>query len=107
MDTTPHARDLWQGIAGHFDSFSQVMCEFIDNSVSNFEGENIPNKSVHINLEEVGRNRIKVQVEDNGTGIEDFQPVIRLGDKSARQTPLNEHGFGLKHALATANPQNN
>jgi Histidine kinase-, DNA gyrase B-, and HSP90-like ATPase len=107
MDTTPYAQDLWEGIAGHFDSFSQVICEFIDNSISNFEGRNIPNKSVHINLEEVRSNRVKVQLEDNGTGIEDFQPVIRLGDKSPRQTPLNEHGFGLKHALATANPKNN
>ncbi|WP_396129452.1 hypothetical protein [Exiguobacterium mexicanum] len=39
-------------------------------------------------------------------GIASFEPIMRLGDKSVKQSPLNEHGFGLKHALATANPSN-
>ncbi len=103
MDTTPFAKDLWEGIAGHFDSFSQVVCEFIDNSISNFEGRNIPNKTVHINIDELGNDRLNVEIEDNGTGISEYQPAIRLGDKSVRQTPLNEHGFGLKHAPPRAN----
>ncbi|MFZ1700228.1 MAG: ATP-binding protein [Pyrinomonadaceae bacterium] len=106
MNTTPYADDLWQGIAGHFDSFSQVVCEFVDNCISNFEGSGSVNKTVLISLEDQGNN-VLVRIEDNGTGIKDFEPVFRLGDKSQRQTPLNEHGFGLKHALATANPDNN
>lgn len=105
MDTTPLARDLWEGIGGHFDSFSQVICEFVDNSIANFEGKNIPNKTINLSLEET-RDRIRVLIEDTGSGIENFQAVLRIGDKSARQSPLNEHGFGLKHALASADPEN-
>lgn len=106
MNTTPLAQDLWDGIAGQFDSISQVLCEFIDNSISNFEAEKIPHKTVHITIEKNGRGKVQFSLEDSGFGIKDFEPVFKLGDKSIRQTPLNEHGFGLKHALATANPSN-
>lgn len=106
MDTTPLAQDLWSGIGGHFDSITQVICEFIDNSISNFEGKKVTNKSISIKLEEKNAETIQILIEDTGTGIGNFQSVLRLGDKSAIQTPLNEHGFGLKHALATANPDN-
>ena len=29
-----------------------------------------------------------------------------MGDQEARETPMNEHGFGMKHALATADGSN-
>ena len=106
MNTTPLAQDLWDGIAGQFDSISQVLCEFIDNSISNFEAGKIANKTVCINIDKKNTGMVKFTVEDNGSGIEDFEPVFKLGNKTIRQTPLNEHGFGLKHALATANPSN-
>ena len=32
------ASELWSGIGGHFDNYSQILCEFIDNSISNFLG---------------------------------------------------------------------
>ncbi len=106
MDTTPLAQDLWEGIGGHFDSFSQVICEFIDNAIANFEGKNAPNKTINIGISE-DTQKIKVIIEDTGTGIDNFNAVLKLGDKSARQSPLNEHGFGLKHALASADHDNN
>jgi hypothetical protein len=103
----PLANDLWQGIGGHFDSLSQVLCEFIDNSISNIIGNSnqVYNRSILINIEQVQEN-YSIKIEDNGTGISDFDSVLRIGDKSLRTSPLNEHGFGLKHALATANPSN-
>lgn len=108
MNETPAANDLWSGIGGHFDSFTQVICEFIDNSIANFEGKKSTTKTVLITLEEdIATNSVNVTIEDNGTGIDNFEPVFRLGDKTIRQSPLNEHGFGLKHALASANPNNN
>lgn len=106
MNTTPLAQDLWEGIGGHFDSFSQVICEFVDNSIANFEGKNAPNKTINISIAE-DTQKIKVIIEDTGTGIDNFEAVLKLGDKSARQSPLNEHGFGLKHALASADHDNN
>lgn len=47
-----------------------------------------------------------VSIEDSGTGIKDLDAAFELGNTSGRETPLNEHGFGLKHALASANPAN-
>lgn len=93
-------------MGGHFDNFTQIISEFVDNAVANFEGTDSDGRIVSITIKEVSDNKVKVQVEDTGTGIKDFESAIKLGDKSHAQSPLNEHGFGLKHALATANPDN-
>lgn len=106
MNTIPLAHDLWHGIAGHFDSITQVLCEFVDNSVSNFEGKSVPTKTIQLDFEQI-KGGVKIKIEDTGTGLENLEPVMRLGDRTVRETPLNEHGFGLKHALASANPENN
>jgi histidine kinase/DNA gyrase B/HSP90-like ATPase len=107
IDATPQAADLWAGIAGHFDSISQVISEFLDNSISNFEARKVQPRSIQVNVEELGDNVVQFRIEDTGSGIEHLAPCVRLGDKSVRETPLNEHGFGLKHALASADPDNN
>jgi hypothetical protein len=106
IDTTPRARELWAGIAGHFDSVTQVLCEFIDNSVSNLEASQKGARSVLVVVKELSTVEIEISIEDTGSGIKDLAPTMRLGDTSVRQSPLNEHGFGLKHALASANPMN-
>jgi hypothetical protein len=106
IDATPNAKELWAGIAGHFDSITQVICEFIDNSVSNLEAIKAATKSIRVNVEPLNENTIRIQIEDTGSGIVDLAPVMRLGDQTIKQTPLNEHGFGLKHALASADPSN-
>ena len=36
----PTADELWAGIGGNFDSLSQIVCEFIDNSISFFKSSN-------------------------------------------------------------------
>ena len=106
-DSQPRAGDLWRGIGGHFDSFDQVVIEFIDNSVSNFIANGLKQRNISIILEKVSDGeRVRVTIEDTGTGIDDFEPVMRLGERSERESPLNEHGFGLKHALASANQSN-
>lgn len=48
-----------------------------------------------------------VQIVDTGTGIKNLNAAFTLGCRNASESPLNEHGFGLKHALASANPENN
>jgi hypothetical protein len=105
-DATPLASDLWAGIAGHFDSITQVLCEFIDNSVSNFEAHRGQLRSIRLDVEELRGGEVRVRIEDTGTGIQNLTPSMRLGDQTVRETPLNEHGFGFKHALASADPEN-
>jgi len=107
MDATPKEDQLWEGIGGHFDSFNQVISEFIDNCIANFEGNSVPARTIYLKFSEnPAQETISVSIEDSGTGIEYFEPVLRIGEKSVGESPLNEHGFGLKHALASADQEN-
>ena len=106
INNMPDANDLWKGIGGYFDSLGEILCEFIDNSISNFRGNpSVVNNSIMIKFKEAG-NKIYVTVADSGTGIKDLNAAFTLGSHAGAETLLNEHGFGFKHALASANPEN-
>lgn len=104
----PNAQELWAGIGGHFDNLGQIINEFLDNSISNFIGNTdiLNSRNILITLEELESGNVGVTIEDTGTGIKDLNDAFTLGCQSAGESPLNEHGFGLKHALASANPKN-
>ncbi|MCH5270240.1 MAG: sensor histidine kinase [Lachnospiraceae bacterium] len=107
INNTPHADELWAGIGGHFDSLGQIVNEFIDNCISNFTGNNTMTRNIIISLVETTVNGdVKISIEDSGTGIKKLNEAFTLGSCAAAESPLNEHGFGLKHALASANPAN-
>jgi uncharacterized protein (UPF0297 family) len=106
INVSPYADALWKGVGGHFDSFSEIIYEFIDNIISNYDKNKSMIRSAIINIEPAGNSTIRVKIEDSGSGIESTEAALRLGDTSNKQTPLNEHGFGFKHALASANPEN-
>jgi hypothetical protein len=107
IDNRPSAQELWAGIGGHFDNLGQIINEFIDNSVSNFVGNNTETRNINITLKELTTNgNVRVSIEDTGTGIKNINEAFTLGCIAAGESPLNEHGFGLKHALASANPAN-
>ncbi|NFO40093.1 hypothetical protein FDB42_08175 [Clostridium botulinum] len=110
MDIKPLAKDLWAGVGGHFDSISQIIDEFIDNSISNLEAYKMLNRTINITInkryDNLGNEKVIISVEDAGTGINNLESALKFGDKSYQHTPLNEHGFGFKHALASANPEN-
>jgi len=105
IENTPIASELWKGIGGHFDTFSQILCEFIDNSISNFIGNNLKSKTIIIDIKQL-ESSVLISIEDSGTGIKNLSNAFCLGNKESIDSPLNEHGFGMKHALASANPEN-
>ncbi len=107
IENTPHDNEVWKGIGGHFDFLSQIIHEFIDNGISNFIGHNSITRNIVITFKEATNNNIQVTIEDQGTGIRDLNTAFCLGNTSGGDSPLNEHGFGMKHALASANPDNN
>lgn len=108
LSNYPSAEELWSGIGGHFDSLGQIINEFIDNSVSNFEGNNCLHRDIFLSIKEVCEGGdVSITIEDSGTGIKDLDKAFTLGSRDAAESPLNEHGFGLKHALASVNPENN
>ena len=101
--------EMWEGLGGNFDNIQQIICEFIDNSVSNLTGKNsgdIQQKLIIVEFNVISENDILVKVEDSGTGICDLDSCFKIGSKKAQESPLNEHGFGMKHALAAADKEN-
>jgi hypothetical protein len=107
IDNKPDGDIIWRGLGGHFDSLSQIINEFIDNSISNFIGANPIIKNIVISIEEKSNREYFISIEDSGTGIRNINAAFTLGSQESKDSPLNEHGFGFKHALATANPNNN
>ena len=108
IENKPKANEIWEGIGGHFDSLGQIINEFLDNCVSNFIGNNTSIRNIIIYLRELSQNgSVEIKIEDSGTGIKNLDAAFTLGSRIAGESPLNEHGFGLKHALASANPENN
>lgn len=98
--------DVWAGLGGHFESLGQVINEFIDNSISNFIANETELRNIIITLKELNDDNVQVSIEDTGTGILDLNAAFSMGARDAAETPMNEHGFGIKHALAAANPTN-
>jgi len=40
IENMPDIDTFWKGLGGHFDSFDQLINEFLDNSISNFNYNN-------------------------------------------------------------------
>lgn len=102
----PSVSEVWNGIAGHFDNMTQNLNEFIDNAISNFSVNDLYSRNILITVEELNNDEVAITIEDTGTGIKDLNNAFTLGCQLSRESPFNEHGFGLKHALANANPNN-
>lgn len=101
INNTPRGEELWRSISGNFQRFPQILNELVDDALSNFRAYAPAQRRVEIRLAHRG-DHVEVTVADTGTGILDLDAALRLGCKSAGETPLNEHGMGLKHALASA-----
>lgn len=101
--------EMWEGLGGNFDNIQQIIFEFVDNSVSNLTGINsnlLQNKQIDIIFKVYDENNILIQIQDTGTGINNLDNALSIGNKQSQESPLNEHGFGLKHALAAADKEN-
>ena len=101
IDNAPNGKEFFAGISGNFKNFGQTLCELIDNPISNFHAHGIRGR-VEIVLEEQG-DYVDVSVRDNGTGIENMDAALTIAARSCAESTLNEHGMGLKHALASIN----
>lgn len=99
--------NLWAGLGTQYTSISQVINEFVDNSISNFKGNpSLSSKSIIISITELDTGDVKISIEDSGTGIADFSNAFGIGARGRLDSPFNEHGFGMKQAFAAANPKN-
>lgn len=102
LNNTPNATALWGDLGSNFHDLSQAICEFCDDAVSNFDGNEANstlNRVIRIQIMPMN-GMVDITVEDGGTGIQDLNNALTLAGLAQQETPLNEHGYGLKHALA-------
>ena len=98
----PSADLIWKTLGSNLNNISQAICELVDNSISNFR-----KYSDHLSLVRTVRimvtylgEIVEIIVEDGGTGIENLDNAMTLAGMADQETPLNEHGYGLKHTCA-------
>ena len=101
IHNNPKGQELWRSISGNFQRFPEIINEFVDDALSNFRATRPDQRRVEIRLRP-WEEFVDVSVVDTGTGIRDIHAALTLGSRSGGETALNEHGMGLKHALASA-----
>ena len=80
LDNTPSGFALFQAIGGHYTSPAQAIEELVDNAISSIKANG-------------GSGEVILCLTDGG----DYVDISGCG---GAQTPLNEHGCGLKNALS-------
>lgn len=98
----PVVKKLCSALASGFNNFSQVLCEFVDNSVSNLMGH-AEDSSLIRTIRIIIRNQresVEVIVEDGGTGILDMNEAFTLCGTERGETSLNASGCGFKNSFA-------
>lgn len=96
----------FQGLARQELDCHQALGELIDNSFSAQAVDQFGAKlpiTIEITIEDLQNGTFCVQVADSGVGISLDDVTTRIfnpGGQGTAHGPLNEHGFGLKNALA-------
>ena len=98
----------WRGLSHASDFyFHNAIFELIDNSFSScnpISGSSRPNNpTIEIVLEDSQEDEVKLIINDNGLGIDEFtfrNTLMNPGSKPRNPGRFNEHGFGLKNALS-------
>lgn len=99
----PNGIELFSGIGGNFSSISEIICEMVDDPVSNLLHNKdclAINNEIIVRFEDLG-SRVGIMVADSGSGIRNLHNALTIAGRADPDTPLNSHGFGLKHALAS------
>lgn len=104
--TTLDPKQYFEGLARQALDFHSALGELIDNSLSartRSAGGTVQNITIEITVEQISAALVRIQVADEGIGIpiDDLAgKIFNLGGQGTAKGQLNEHGFGLKNALA-------
>lgn len=92
---------MFKGLAKQNMLFHQCVCELVDNAIA----ATAPGQKfrVEIMFRQSAPETWEVLFADNGSGMDlvHLQNALQLGQSATEINRLNEHGFGLKNALAT------
>lgn len=102
---TPDEEGFWVGIGKSFGNLSQALWELCDNSISIMVTILKGLSFIDISFERT-INGYRIRLEDTGPGIKNIEKALTVGNKSQQTTPLNEHGYGMKNALAFCDLEN-
>ena len=107
---------VFVGLAKQNLLFHQCLCELIDNAIAAVEKDAYRGSYkkfqvdvIFIRPHEKDYEFIDLYIVDNckGMGLETLKDALQLGKPPTTDNRLNEHGFGLKNALATLSGGNN
>jgi hypothetical protein len=106
LTTSPE--EQWAMLAnGSTHKFPHAMNELIDNGLAAYErvGSSLSEVRIEITLKAIDDKTVEVKYTDAGPGIplDEFANALSCG--KAKRSGLNEHGAGLKNALAFCCPQ--
>ena len=100
---------VFKGLASQNLLFHQCIAELVDNAVAAHPGGDGKFKiDIIFNREVDHEQKVDVYVVDNSGGmtVGILSTALQLGESATTNNRLNEHGFGLKNALATLSGQN-
>ena len=103
IHNNPTGYGLFAGIGDNFNGAAQAICELADDAISNLRANSDDpdlSMTIVVSFENLG-DAVEIGVVDGGTGITNLDSALTIACRDGAQTPLNEHGFGLKHALAS------
>lgn len=101
--------NYWTGLAKQTIDFQYALGELVDNGISATlpkpSGAGRQTATIEVTLEELADTNIRLCVADAGTGIPESEivgedNVFNVGYVPPSRGAMNEHGFGLKNALA-------
>jgi sensor histidine kinase regulating citrate/malate metabolism len=98
---------MFKGLAKQNMLFHQCIGELVDNAISaTKDGEQF---RINIVFHKEQEDFIQVFISDNGKGmpLRIFEKAIQIGESATTDNRLNEHGYGLKNALATLSSASN
>jgi hypothetical protein len=108
--TKHHSKNFWAGLARQTIDFQHALGELVDNSLSatlpKTVGVGKQTGVIEITIEEKDTGDIRLQVADAGKGVSlgqlstDDDNIFVIGYEPDERGFMNEHGFGLKNALA-------
>jgi hypothetical protein len=107
FQTNNQSDDFWKAYSRQMIDFENALAELVDNALSARRltpGGTVP-AYIEITVEEKENTDIRLQVGDNGTGVAfenlaSDENIFNMGYQPPESGEMNEHGFGLKNALA-------
>ncbi len=98
---------IFRGLAKQNLQFHQCIAELIDNAIAAKRADEKFRVDVVL-MKKMDDDNVDVYVADNSKGmtLEVFKKALQLGEPATTENRLNEHGFGMKNALATLSGDN-